>query len=348
MDAPTTERAPGDVDLSSYTAILDLRDDDPADSIAGSRRVNRLDFQRMEALIGDRDSPALLYCGIGEASRIAVRSLRERGYTSVVSLLGGIRRWRAEGYPTVAAVADARGRYDRQLRLEGFGDAAQQRLRSSTVLVVGAGGLGSPAILYLAASGVGAMTVVDADNVDLTNLHRQVLFDESTIGLNKAEAAAARIRAVNPDVDAVAVAAWLDDRNSLGIISGHDLVIDASDNFATRLAVNDAAARAGISLIHGAAIRWEGLVAALEPGPGPCYRCIFPGAGGEGETCADVGVLGAVTGVVGSLMAVEATKHLIGSPDRLTDRLITYDGRSGRFQTLQIERSASCPLAHRS
>ncbi|MEN8113528.1 MAG: ThiF family adenylyltransferase [Actinomycetota bacterium] len=346
MESHPIEHSPGDVDLATFAVIFDLREGDPEVALAGSVRVDRLDFDEMERLIPAKDTRVLLFCGIGEASRIAVGSLRERGYTRVSSLLGGIRRWRAEDLPTVPAQTTTSGRYDRHLRLAGFGPEAHERLRSSGVVVVGAGGLGSPAILYLAASGVGAITIVDGDGVELTNLHRQVLFDTGTLGRNKADAAAERIVEVNPDVDAAAVAAWLDDRNAYGIISGHDLVIDASDNFGTRLAVNDAAARAGIPLVHGAAIRWDGLVAVLDPQTGPCYRCLFPNLGEEEEACSDVGVLGAVTGVIGSLMAVEATKHLVGSPDRLTGRLITYDGRSGQFQSLEVQRSAECPIDH--
>ncbi|MEN8235156.1 MAG: ThiF family adenylyltransferase [Actinomycetota bacterium] len=346
MEAHSTEHSPADVDLTAFAVVLDLREGDPADSLAGSIRVGRLDFDGMERLIQEMDAPALLYCGIGEASRIAVRTLSERGYTGVVSLLGGIRRWRAEGRPTVSAQPEPSGRYDRHLRLADFGAEAHERLRSARVVVVGAGGLGSPAILYLAASGIGAITIVDGDSVELTNLHRQVLFDAGALGRGKADAAAERVVEVNPDVDAASVPAWLDERNAYGIIAGHDLVIDASDNYATRLAVNDAAARAGIPLVHGAAIRWDGLVAVLDPGSGPCYRCLFPNLGNDEEACSDVGVLGAVTGVIGSVMAVEATKLLVGSPHRLNGRLITYDGRSGQFQSLDIERSAACPLGH--
>jgi molybdopterin/thiamine biosynthesis adenylyltransferase/rhodanese-related sulfurtransferase len=339
------ERDPATVDLDAFPVILDLRDGDVDDVIPGSVRVDRLDFTAMAESIGGGGTPALLYCGIGEASRIAARELRARGFTGVVSLAGGIRRWRAQGFPVVARRSPA-GRYERHLQLADFGREGQDRMRSASVVVVGAGGLGSPTILYLAASGVGALTIVDGDTVEVTNLHRQVLFDDGSIGAQKAEAAASRVTVLNPDVDVVAVPAWLDDRSAYGIVTGHDLVIDASDNFATRLALSDAAARAGSVLVHGAAIRWDGLVAVLDPRTGPCYRCLFPNLEEAEESCSAVGVLGGVTGVIGSIMAVEATKHLIGSPDRRTGRLITYDGRSGRFDVLSVEASTDCPLGH--
>lgn len=347
MDHKAAEIAPHDVVLDSFAAIIDLREGDrPSHEIAGSIRVDRMDLDRIEELSPSPDSAILLYCGIGEVSRIAARSLSERGHTGVVSLLGGFRRWRSEERPIIAVADDAPDRYDRHVRLTGLGPDGQDRIRSASVLVVGAGGLGSPVIQYLAAAGIGTITIIDGDRVDQTNLQRQVLFDENTIGMDKVDAAAERVRRLNSDVNVVPIAAWLDDGNARGLIEGHDLVIDASDNYDGRLAVNDAAACAGVPFIHGAAIRWEGLVAAFDPRVGPCYRCLFPDLPRNEATCSDVGVLGAVTGVIGSLMVVEALKHIIGSPDRLIDRLVIYDARSARFDSLKIERSPTCPIEH--
>jgi len=345
MDGRTSEIMPDDVVLDSFVAIIDLREgDSPTHRIAGSVRIDRLDLDRMEEFAPSPDAPILLYCGIGEVSRIAARSLAERGYTGFVSLLGGFRRWRAEERPTVAADDGVTDRYDRHIRLAGFGRDGQDKIKAAGVLVLGAGGLGSPVIQYLSAAGVGTITIVDGDSVDSTNLQRQVLFDEAAIGTKKVDAAVASVRALNSDVTAVPVATWLDSANALDLIKGHDLVVDASDNYASRLAVNDAAVALGIPFIHGAAIRWEGLVAGFDPRVGPCYRCLFPELPENETACSDVGVLGAVTGVIGSLMAVEAIKHIIGSPDRLVDRLITYDARSARFDSLRIKKSASCPV----
>jgi molybdopterin/thiamine biosynthesis adenylyltransferase len=347
MDHKAYEIAPHEVVLESFVAIIDLREGDhSSQEIADSIRVDRLDLDRIEELAPSTDSPILLYCGIGEVSRIAARSLSERGYTGVVSLLGGFRRWRSEELPIVVAGETEPDRYDRHVRLTGLGPIGQDRIRAASVLVVGAGGLGSPVIQYLAAAGIGTIAVVDGDRVDPTNLQRQVLFDEAAVGMRKVDAAAARGRSLNSDLTIVPIATWLDAGNVAGLVEGHDLVIDASDNYATRLAVNDAVAEVGISFIHGAAIRWDGLVAGFDPSSGPCYRCLFPDLPESETTCSDVGVLGAVTGVIGSLMAVEALKHVIGSPDRLIDQLITYDARSQHFSSLRIERSTSCPIRH--
>ena len=348
MDARAAEIMPVDVVLDSFVAIIDLREGDaPTRQIAGSVRIDRLDLDGMEELAPSPDAPILLYCGIGEVSRIAARSLSERGYTGFVSLLGGFRRWTSEERPVVAA-NDASDRYDRHVRLAGFGHEGQDKIRAASVLVLGAGGLGSPVIQYLSAAGVGRITIVDGDTVDATNLQRQVLFDEGDIGMKKVDAALASARSLNSGVVIVPVDTWLDSSNARDLIDGHDLVIDASDNYASRLAVNDAAVALGIPFIHGAAIRWDGLIAGFDPRVGPCYRCLFPEFPENEATCSDVGVLGAVTGVIGSLMAVEALKHVIGSPDRLTDRLITYDARSGRFDSLKIKRSDVCPMGHSS
>lgn len=347
MDRQAYEIAPDDVILDGFIAIVDLREGDrPSQEIAGSIRVDRLDLDRMEQLAPERDSPILLYCGIGEVSRIAARSLTERGYTGFVSLLGGFRRWTSEDLPVADAAEHTPDRYDRHVRLVEFGPDGQSRVGAAGVLVVGAGGLGSPVIQYLAAAGVGTLTVVDGDRVDTTNLQRQVLFDEAATGMRKVDAARATVNALNSQVAVVPIATWLDAGNARDLVEGHDLVIDASDNYASRLAVNDAAAAVDVPLIHGAAIQWEGLMAAFDPRTGPCYRCLFPSLPESETTCSDVGVLGAVTGVIGSLMAVEALKHLIGSPDRLIERLVTYDARSTRFDSLKIKRSPTCPLDH--
>ena len=174
-----------------------------------------------------------------------------------------------------------------------------------------------------------------------------MIFSGSDVGLRKPEAARARLLEVNPDVDVVPIPAWFDAENAREVAEGFELLIDASDNYATRLAVNDAAVELAVPLVHGAAIRWEGMVAAFDPRIGPCYRCLFPHLPEHEEVCSDVGVLGAVTGVVGSLMAVEAIKHIVGAEDRTVDRLITYDARASRFTSLRIERSEACPAHSR-
>lgn len=339
------ERAPAEIDVETFAAILDIRDRDHfIDEIPGSTWVDPMDLDRAEQLIPDPASPVLVYCGIGEKSAVVADALRRRGYADVTSLLGGIRRWRSEGYPVIAVDDHPADRYDRHVRLEGIGPDGQSLIRSARVLVVGAGGLGSPVIQYLSTAGVGTIGIVDGDRVDTTNLHRQVLFDGSDIGLRKTEAARARVRELNPDVEVVPISTWLDAGNAEELADDYELLVDASDNYATRLAVNDAAVRLGMPFVHGAAIRWEGMIATFDPRVGPCYRCLFPDLPERDEVCGDVGVLGAVTGVIGSLMAVGAIKHIVGAPDRTVDQLIAYDARSSRFTSLRIERSDVCPV----
>jgi len=345
MERPEREQTPAQVDVTAFAAIVDLREGDRLiDRIPGAVQRGRTDLAAIGQLVPSPDSPILVYCGVGDQSRSVAEALSDLGFTSVVSLAGGIRRWRAEGLPLIETNTDVVDRYDRHVRLDGIGESGQQRVRTARVAIVGTGGLGSPVIQYLAAAGVGALDIIDGDRVDPTNLQRQVLFDTNDLGLRKADAARERVREINPDVEATSMPTWLDADNATDLLTGHDLLVDASDNFATRLAVNDTAVDLGIPFVHGAAIRWEGMVVAFDPRVGPCYRCLFPGLPEREEACGDVGVLGAVTGVIGSLMAVEAIKHLVGSADRTVDRLVTYDARSSQFTSLRIERSDSCPV----
>jgi molybdopterin/thiamine biosynthesis adenylyltransferase/rhodanese-related sulfurtransferase len=334
---------PAEIDVEAFAVILDIRERGRfTDEIPGSSWADPRDIGRIERLIPDSTSPVLVYCGIGERSAVVAEALRQRGYTGAVSLAGGIRRWRSEGRRLIESGGEPDDRYDRHVRLESFGSGGQARIRDARVLVVGAGGLGSPVIQYLATAGVGTIGIADGDRVETSNLQRQVIFSDSDIGLRKPEAARARIRELNPDVEVVPIATWLDAANAREVTRDYQLLIDASDNYPTRLAVNDAAVALGTPFVHGAAIRWEGMVAAFDPRVGPCYRCLFPDLPEAEEVCSDVGVLGAVTGVIGSLMAVEAIKHVIGAEDRTVDRLTTYDARSSRFTSLTIERSQFC------
>jgi molybdopterin/thiamine biosynthesis adenylyltransferase/rhodanese-related sulfurtransferase len=347
MDPVERELAPAAVDLNAFAAIVDVRrPSHRLTQIPGSVRFERTDLEGIGSLAEDPATPILIYCAIGELSRATVTELRELGYTGAASLAGGIRRWESEGRTLETVAEPRRDRYDRHVRLDGIGVPGQDHIRAARVIVVGAGGLGSPALQFLATAGVGTLTIVDGDFVEASNLQRQVLFDPSDLGRPKADAAVERVLELNSDTNAVGVAAWLDSAGARDLMRNHDLVIDASDNYETRLAVNDAAVALEIPLVHGAAIRWEGLVAAFDARIGPCYRCLFPRLPDGEEACSVEGVLGAVTGVIGSLMAVESIKHIVRSPDRLVDRLITYDGRSAVFSSLRIERSAGCPLEH--
>ncbi|MFD1882943.1 HesA/MoeB/ThiF family protein [Paracoccus pacificus] len=239
-------------------------------------------------------------------------------------------------------------RYARHITLRELGGPGQQRLSRARVAVIGAGGLGAPVLMYLTAAGVGRITVIDDDAVSLSNLQRQVIFDTDQVGQPKTGAAIARLRALNPHVEVTGVARRLDDANAEGLLAGHDLIIDGSDSFATRAAVNRAAVTLGIPLLSGAIVQWEGQVTLYDPARGaPCMACIFPEPPAQGlaPSCAEVGVVGALPGVVGSLMALEAIKEIGGTGGQdLRGRLMIFDGLWSETRTIAVERRTDCPV----
>jgi len=314
--------------------------------------VSRCDLPaRIVTLVPDRASPVLLICESGRRSLAAAEELTALGYGNVGSVAGGMARWRRDGLPTspprVDAVLDWE-RYSRQLALPEVGEAGQRRLCEGRVLLIGAGGLGSPAALYLAAAGVGHLTIVDDDQVERSNLQRQVLHRDADTGSPKVQSALSTLRALNPRVDAVGAAVRIDPSNARQLIAGHDVVIDGSDNFATRYAVNDACVALGIPNVHGAVFRFEGQVTVLWPAratrPGPCYRCLYPAPPPPelAPSCAEAGVLGVVPGVIGVLQAAEALKVLLGIGDVLVGRLLQYDALRGRFEEFDVARDPQC------
>jgi molybdopterin/thiamine biosynthesis adenylyltransferase len=232
-------------------------------------------------------------------------------------------------------------RYARHLVLREIGGPGQQKLKAARVLVVGAGGLGAPAALYLAAAGVGTLGLVDADTVSLSNLQRQVLFNEADVGRPKVEAAAGRLTALNPHVTVETHPLWLDQANARAVISRYDLVLDGTDDFATRFAVSDACLAEGKPLVSGALGRWTGQVGVFHGQP--CYRCLVPETPPDAETCALVGVVGALAGVIGSMMALEAVKVITGAGDPLSGRLLIYDALAAETRTVRIGADPACP-----
>ena len=233
-------------------------------------------------------------------------------------------------------------RYARHLVLRELGGQGQRKLAAARVLIVGAGGLGSPAALYLAAAGVGVLGLVDDDAVALSNLQRQVLYETGEVGRRKVDAAAARLQRLNPHVEVRPHAVRLEPSNAAGLIAGFDLVLDGTDDFATRHAVNAACVGAARPLVSGAVARWSGQVGVFAGRP--CYRCLVPEAPPEAETCARVGVVGALTGVIGSLMAMEAVKLLAGAGEPLTGRLLVYDGLAGAAHVARVAADPACPV----
>ena len=237
-------------------------------------------------------------------------------------------------------------RYHRQLILPELGAAGQEKLRNASVFVVGAGGLGSPAALYLAAAGVGRIGLADADRVEVSNLHRQILHGTDDVGERKTVSARARLAALNPGVEVVEHSVRLTSENGLDILAGWDVVVDGSDNFPTRYLVNDACVLLGIPLVYGAIFRFDGQASVFGAEGGPCYRCLFrdPPPPGLVPDCAEAGVLGALPGIVGSIQAAEAIKLIVGIGDPLIGRLLLIDALGAEYRTLEIRRDPDCPV----
>jgi len=302
--------------------------------------------------IPDRDAPVMLLCESGVRSRQCLRALRERGYSGATSVDGGIEAWRADGLPMREPDLDAdfSERYARQIRLPDVGLEGQQRLERSQVLIVGAGGLGSPAALYLAAAGIGGLRLVDADVVDRSNLQRQILHADARIGWPKVDSAAAAIAALNPRTRIEAIDERIDADNVERLLDGIDVVLDGSDNFPTRYLLNDACVRLAKPLVYGAVQRFEGQVSVFDAGrrrgQAPCYRCVYPQPPPPGAVpgCSEAGVLGVLPGVIGMLQANEAVKLVLGLGESLVGRLLQFDALSMRFHELRIGPDPGCPV----
>jgi molybdopterin/thiamine biosynthesis adenylyltransferase/rhodanese-related sulfurtransferase len=304
--------------------------------------------QRIEAAVPERDAPVVLYCAGGIRSLFAAQTLHEMGYTDVVSMTGGFQGWKSEGRPwrtPVVLSPQQKQRYSRHLLIPEVGIEGQARLLDSKVLLIGAGGLGSPAMLYLAAAGVGTLGVVDFDTVDLSNLQRQIVHTTERVGRRKTESAAETIRALNPDVTVVPHEEMLTEENVERLIAGYDVILDGTDTFETRYTLNDAAVRAGIPVVHASVFRFEGQLTVFRPFDGPCYRCLYPTPPPPelAPGCSVAGVLGVVPGVMGMLQATEAIKLLLEIGESLAGRLLIYDALDGTFQELQLRRDPACP-----
>ncbi|MGE6760774.1 molybdopterin-synthase adenylyltransferase MoeB [Corallococcus interemptor] len=331
--------------------LIDVRE---ADEYAGGRLPGAVHIPRgyLELRIeekADRDEELVLYCAGGTRSALAARTLRDLGYTRVSSLAGGYNRWSDVAYPVekpVVLSADQKERYRRHLILPEVGEEGQAKLLQSKVLLLGAGGLGSPAALYLAAAGVGTLGVVDADVVDLSNLQRQVLHTLERRGQPKVQSAKAAIEAINPDVKVVPFQERLTSANVERILADFDVVLDGGDNFPTRYLLNDACLRMGLPNVHGSVFRFEGQVTTFVPHEGPCYRCLYPAPPPPelAPSCAEAGVLGVLPGLIGMLQATEALKLLLGVGEPLVGRLVTFDALGTRFQELKLRRDPECPV----
>ena len=335
-------------------ALVDVRE---ADEIAqgsppGALRLGRSYLElRIEDAVPELDRPLVVLCGSGTRSLFAAEDLKRLGYRQVASLAGGFVRWKAEGLSVEIPPRfdqSARERDSRHLLMPEVGEAGQMKLLGSKVLLVGAGGLGSPAALYLAAAGVGTLGIVDHDVVDRSNLQRQILHTDARVGQPKVASAAATIAALNPSIKVVPHEAQLTAANVEEILCGYDLVVDGSDNFPTRYLVNDACVRLGLPNVHGSVYRFDGQVTVFWPSfakrRGPCYRCLYPEPppAAFAPSCAEAGVLGVLPGVIGLLQATEAIKLLLGVGDPLVGRLLYYDALRAEFRELAVERDPGC------
>ncbi|HEY3670683.1 MAG TPA: molybdopterin-synthase adenylyltransferase MoeB [Acidimicrobiia bacterium] len=331
--------------------FLDVREQDEHDqgTIPGSVFIPRGHLEsQAETRLLDRDQPIVVYCAGGNRSAFAAETLEQLGFTDVVSMAGGFGRWKNEGRAWItpqSLTPEQRDRYGRHILLPEVGEAGQQKLLDSRVLLLGAGGLGSPAALYLAAAGVGTIGIIDMDVVDASNLQRQILHNTDRIGERKVDSAKKTLTALNPDVDVVTYDVRLGADNVLDIIDGYDVIVDGTDNFPTRYLVNDASLLKRIPVVHGSIFRFEGQVSVFQPYVGPCYRCLLPEPPPPelAPSCSEAGVLGVLPGIVGSIQALEAIKLLLDLGDPLIGRLLAYDALETSFRTFKVRRDPNCP-----
>ena len=334
-------------------ALIDVRERDEWEEgkIPGAVHVPRGFLEsRIEQVVPNRDAPIVVYCAGGSRSAFAAKSLGELGYTNVSSLAGGYTEWKRAGLAWESPRsldAGKRARYSRHLLIPEVGEEGQLKLLDSRVLMLGAGGLGSPAALYLAAAGVGTIGIVDPDVVDDSNLQRQVIHSTERIGEPKVLSAKKTLEALNPDVTVVPYEERLDSDSIERILADRwDLIVDGADNFPTRYLVNDASVWHGIPVVHGSIFRFHGQVTVFKPGDGPCYRCLFPQPPPPelAPSCAEGGVLGVLPGIIGTLQANEALKLLLGIGDPLVGRSLLFEALEGSFTEIKLRKDPACPV----
>ncbi len=336
--------------LDHYT-LLDVREPDEYEqgAVPGAVHIPRgnLEFS-VEGRLSNKSAPIAVYCAGGVRSAFATKTLQDLGYTDVVSIIGGFNKWKDEGLTWAAPqtmTAQQRIQYGRHLLLPEVGEKGQLKLLGSKVLLLGAGGLGSPAALYLAAAGVGTLGIIDMDVVDSSNLQRQILHNLERVGMRKVDSARKTLEGMNPDIKVNTYDTRLGADNILDIIDGYDVIVDGTDNFPTRYLVNDAALLKKIPVVHGSIFRFEGQVTVFAPYVGPCYRCMIPEPPPAelAPSCAEAGVLGVLPGIIGSIQAIEAIKLLLGLGEPLIGRLLTYDALDQSFRSFRVRRDPDCP-----
>ncbi len=334
--------------------LIDVREADEiaAGSPKQALRMGRGFLElRIEDSVEDKSRTLLTLCAGGVRSLFAAEALRNMGYTDVRSVTGGFNRWKNQGLPFEVPLtldADARERYSRHLLLPEVGESGQVKLMGSKVLLIGAGGLGSPAAYYLAAAGVGTVGVVDHDVVDRSNLQRQILHTEARVGMPKVDSARETLEALNPKIKVVGYQTHLSADNVEDILSGYDVIVDGTDNLPTRYLINDVCVKLGLPNVHAAVYRFEGQITVFWPGyekhRGGCYRCMFPEPppAEMAPSCSEIGVLGVMPGVIGVLQAVEAIKILLSIGEPLVGKMLYYDALRANFTEFKLKRNPQC------
>src|SRR5436189_2665665 len=339
--------------IDEGVAVVDVREVDEFDAghIPGAKHVPRSYLEsRIEGAVPDRATQVILYCQSGNRSAYAVRTLRDDlGYEHVGSMTGGITLWKDRGYEVElprSLTAEQRERYSRHLLIPEIGIEGQQKLLDAKVLLLGAGGLGSPTALYLAAAGVGTLGIVDDDEVDLSNLQRQVIHTTDRIGVPKVDSAEQSVKAINPDVDVVKYKQRLDASNIMETIDRYDLIVDGVDNFPTPYLPNDATERLGIPVVSASILGFDGQLSVFKPHDGPCYRCLYPvpPPAELAPSCGANGVLGVLPGTMGLLQATEVIKLVTGAGEPLVGRLLLYEALGATFTELKVRRDPDCPI----
>jgi len=338
--------------IASGAQVLDVREADEVEQglIPGAIHIPRGFLEmRAEELLPQKDQPVVVYCAGGVRSAFAAKALQDLGYESPVSLIGGFSAWKSNGLRFQVPKAfsqEQRRRYSRHFLLPEVGEAGQRKLLDARVLVIGAGGLGSPAAVYLAAAGVGTLGIIDDDVVDDSNLQRQILHTIERIGVSKVESARQTIVGLNPDVTVIGHETRLSKENVLDIFSGYDIIVDGTDNFASRYLINDACVLLGKPTVHGSIFRFEGQTTVFNHDGGPCYRCLFPDPPPPelAPNCAEAGVLGALPGIIGVIQATETLKLILDLGESLSGRLLMYDALEMEFREMRLRKDPECPI----
>lgn len=333
-------------------AIVDVREQDEVDqgAIPGAIHIPRGYLElRIEDAVRDKTKPVVVYCAGGVRSVFAAKAMQDLGYDNAFSMAGGFGAWKSSGLKWSTPktfTAEQRKRYSRHLLIPEVGEEGQHQLLESRVLLIGAGGLGSPAALYLAAAGIGTLGIIDADTVDESNLQRQVIHTTERVGMSKVESARLTINALNPDVNVIAHETRLTKENALEIFEPYDVILDGTDNFATRYLINDATVLLKKPNVHGSIYRFEGQATVFYAGVGPCYRCLFPEPPPPelAPSCAEAGVLGLLPGTIGIIQATEVVKLILGIGEPLIGRMLTYDALEMSFRELRLRRDPNCPM----